>query len=153
MSGWLEGELAAVRGELGRVDGKCGVLTAIATGAAAFSVSQAAHGPLAARLALSAAGAVFAAAVLVLLWVLRPQFGPAGWCRYVQMPASDIEDLDRDGHTWSPVRVSAAGLAVEDLTVLSRLVQVKYRRMRWAIHLIGTGAVVLAAAIAAGVAG
>jgi hypothetical protein len=67
MAGWLEGELAAVRGELARVDAKCGVLTAVATGAAAFTATQAGHGPLAARVILAAAGVTFAAAVLILL--------------------------------------------------------------------------------------
>jgi len=45
---WLDGELAAVRAEMTRVDSKCGALTAIATAASGFSVTQAGHGPLAA---------------------------------------------------------------------------------------------------------
>lgn len=52
MSGWLDGELAAVRGELARVDAKCGTPTAIATGAAAFTGTQV-HGAAPARVALA----------------------------------------------------------------------------------------------------
>jgi hypothetical protein len=154
MSGWLDGELAAVRGELSRVDGKCGVLTAIATGAAAFSATQTGHGPVAARAALTAAGVVFAAAVLVLLAALRPRSGAAGWCRYLSLPAEAISDLDRNGRTgdaYPAPTTWARDLAVEDLGVFSRLAHAKYRRVRLAVDLIGAGVLLLGAGVVAGV--
>jgi hypothetical protein len=152
MSAWVDGELAAVRGELARVDGKCAVLTAIATGAAAFSATQTGHGPLAARAVLAAAGVVFAAAVLVLLAALRPRSGTAGWCRYLDMSAGAIEDLNRNGHTTlvsGPVRtVWARDLAVEDLGVFASLAHAKYRRVRLAVDVIGAGVILLAGMLA-----
>jgi hypothetical protein len=153
IGGWLDGELTAVRGELGRVDGKCGVLTAIATGAAAFSVTQTGHGPVAARAVLAAAGVVFAAAVLVLLAALRPRFGAAGWCRYLSLPAEAISDLDRDGRAGThpaPV-LRARDLAAEDLRVLSRLAHAKYGRVRLAVDLVGAGVFLLGAGVVTGV--
>jgi hypothetical protein len=154
VSAWLDGELAAVRGELARADGKCGTLTAIATGAAAFTATQATHGPLAARVVLASAGAVFAGAVLVLLAALRPRTGTAGWCRYLVIPAGEIADLDRRG--WAVSGFSggtrwARELAAEDLGVLACLADAKYRLVRSAIGLTGAGVVLLAAGIAAGV--
>lgn len=154
MSGWLDGELAAVRGELARVDGKCGTLTAVATGAAAFTAAQAGHGPLPARAVLAAAGAVFAAAVLVLLAALRPRTGTAGWCRYLVIPAGEIADLDRQGWAdsgFSGSRRRARDLAAEDLGVLAALADVKYRHVRAAVRLTGAGVVLLAAGLVAGV--
>ncbi|HMH91887.1 MAG TPA: hypothetical protein VK586_12495, partial [Streptosporangiaceae bacterium] len=64
---------------------KCSTLAGLAGAAAAFTASQAAgHTPLAMRAITAAAGLAFTAAVLVLLVaVLRPRLGPAGWCRYV----------------------------------------------------------------------
>ena len=153
MSGWLDGELAAVRGELCRVDGKCGVLTAIATGAAAFSATQTGHGPVAARTAMAAAGMVFAAAVLVLLAALRPRFGTAGWCRYLSLSAEDISDLDRNGRTGTcPAPTTRAGdLAAEDLGVLARMTHAKYRRVRLAVDLVSAGVFLLGTRVVAGV--
>jgi hypothetical protein len=153
VSGWLDSELTAIRGELARVDGKCGVLTAIATGAAAFSATQTGHGPVAARAVLAAAGVVFAAAVLVLLAALRPRFGTAGWCRYLSLPAEAISDLDRHGRagTYPAPALRARDLAVEDLGVLSRLAHAKYRRVRLAVDLVGAGVFLLGAGVVAGV--
>jgi hypothetical protein len=154
MSGWLDGELAAVRGELARVDGKCGTLTAIATGAAAFSATQTGHGPAAARAVLAAAGVVFAAAVLVLLAALRPRFGVAGWCRYLSLSAEAISDLDRNGRTGTcpvPATLRTRDLAVEDLGALSRLAHAKYRRVRLAVDLVGAGVFLLGTGVVAGV--
>jgi hypothetical protein len=153
MSAWVDGELAAVRGELARVDGKCGVLTAIATGAAAFSATQTGHGPVAARAMLGLAGVVFAVAVLVLLTALRPRFGTAGWCRYLSLSAEEISDLNRNGRTGSyPAPTTrTCDLAVEDLAVFSRMARLKYQRVRLAVDLIGAGVVVLGAGVVAGV--
>jgi hypothetical protein len=151
MTGWIDGELAAVRGELARVDGKCGVLTAIATGAAAFTVTQTGHGPVAVRVVLGAAGVVFAAAVLILLAALRPRFGAAGWCRYLSLSAEEISELAVHGRTMPGGTVLACDLAVEDLAVFSRMVRSKYQMVRLAVDLIGAGVVVLAAAVVTGV--
>ncbi len=146
MSEWLNGELA-------RVDAKCGVLSAVATGAAAFTATQTGgHGPLAARVILAAAGVVFAAAVAVLLATLRPRLGTAGWCRYVAMPAADIEHLADYG--WvdhGAVRTYTDDLAQEDLAALVAITRAKFARLRLAVDLTGTGVVLLAAGVVAGV--
>jgi len=149
---WLAGELAAVRGELARVDAKCGVLTAVATGAAAFTATQAGHGPLAARVILAAAGVTFAAAVLVLLRVLRPRFGNAGWCRYRQVPAAHLAGLGASGQAPPGQRPgNPRDLMAEDLVVLAGLAMGKYRRVKLAVDLTSAGVILLAAGVVAAV--
>jgi hypothetical protein len=153
MAAWLDGELAVVRGELARTDSKCGVLTAIATGAAAFSASEAGHGPFAARFILAAAGVVFAAAVLVLLAVLRPKLGTAGWCRYMAAEPADLRRLDKGEavELAAGAGVWARDLGPEDLAVLTAITAVKFTRLRVAVDLIRAGIVLLAAGTVAGV--
>lgn len=158
MSAWIDDELAAARGELARTDSKCGVLAAVATGAAAFTVTQTGHGPVAVRLVLAVAGVVFAAAVLLLLAVLRPRFGSGGWCRYAGLAVDQVALLDDFG---SVDVVDGAGqvdhtecvqdFAAEDLVVLSRILRVKYWRLRLAVDLASAGVVLLGAGIVAGV--
>ena len=99
---WLEREVDAARGELARIDGKVTTLTAIATGVAAFSLSQAGHGPGVARAALLTAAGLFAAAVLILLAAIRPRLGNAGWCRHLTMGGQDLLHLDVRGRTPGP---------------------------------------------------
>jgi hypothetical protein len=153
MSAWLDGELAAVRAELARVDAKCGVLSAVATGAAAFTATQTGgHGPLVARVILAAAGVLFAAAVAVLLATLRPRLGTAGWCRYVPLTESDIWDLDSCGHTGDyPRELRTSTFGREDLAALVSITAVKFGRLRLAVDLTGAGVVLLAAGVVAGV--
>lgn len=138
--GWVDGELAAVRGELVRVDAKCGVLTAIATGAAAFAGTQL-HAAVPARVVLAVAVAVFAASVVVLLLALRPRTGRGGWCLYRSMTAPDIAALETES--------GARPLAAADLAILSRLAGGKYRLVRVAVDLIAAGTVLMAAGMLA----
>src|SRR4051812_30184071 len=83
----LCGELAAVRGELSRVDAKCATLTGLAGAAAAFLTTRIHTAtPLLTRLLLAAAGiGLAAAAVLLLAGVLRPRTGTTGFRRWAAM--------------------------------------------------------------------
>lgn len=152
------GELAAVRGELVRTDGKCGTLAALAGAGAAFAAGQAGHGPLAARAAFALAGLALTGAVLVVLLALRPRLGSVGFCRWAAMSESDVrlltwqEDTDRIGGL-PAVRAArtAAGAEAETLHTLSVITMVKYRRLRLASDLAAAGVVLLAAAAVAGV--
>lgn len=140
---WLDGELAAVRGELARIDSKCGVLTAIATGAAALAAAEVSgHPPALARGVFAAAGAVLAAAVLVLLAALRPRYGTGGWCRHRSMPPDEIRDLAGSGSALIEVRA-------EDLHVLSALTAAKYPLIGRAVQLLSAGVVLLGAGVIA----
>jgi hypothetical protein len=149
----LSEELAAVRGELARVDSKCATLAGLAGAAAAFTASQAGHGPAPVRAAVAAAGVAFTAAVLVLLLtVLRPCFGTAGWCRYAAMTAEQIGNIGRHGWT-GPHRgrgTSGAEMGPEDLVALARITGAKYRRFRVAVDLAAVGVVLLAIAVVGG---
>src|SRR4051794_39649688 len=97
----LSGELAAVRGELSRVDAKCATLTGLAGAAAAFLTTRIHTAtPLLTRLLLAAAGiGLAAAAVLLLAGVLRPRTGTTGFRRWSAMNDHQINthftDLDR----------------------------------------------------------
>jgi Family of unknown function (DUF5706) len=152
--GWLAGELAAVRGELSRTDAKCGVLTAVTTGAAALAAAGASgHMPVAARVVFAAATAVLAAALLVLLAALRPRLGTAGWCRYLRMPAAQLHHLTSHGYTdLTPSRrVYPPDLQMEDLTALAGITAGKYRLIGRAVWLLSAGLVMLGAGVLTGV--
>jgi hypothetical protein len=147
----LAEELAAVRGELARVDGKCSTLAGLAGAAAAFTASQSGHGPLAVRAILAAAGVAFTAAVLVLLLtVLRPRLGTAGWCRYAAMTAEQAGHLAEHGRHGSPeCAVQADDFGPADLLALARIADAKFRRLRLAVDLLAAGVVLLCAGMLA----
>ena len=147
---WLEREVDAARGELARIDGKVTTLTAIATGAAAFSLSPAGHGPGIARAALLTAAGLFAAAVLVLLAAIRPRLGNAGWCRHLTMGGQDLLHLDVHGQTPGPEPLDARKLLIEDLQVFAGLADAKYRKVQLAVDLTMLAVVLLIAGAAAG---
>jgi Family of unknown function (DUF5706) len=135
----LNEELAAVRGELTRLDGKCSTLAGLAGAAVAFVLTRTAHGPLTSRLLLATAGIALATAAVVLLGtVLRPRFGPT-FCRFAAMTSTEIcsllggragaDDIDR----------------ARDLEVLSGIARTKNRRLRLAVDLIVTALALITA--------
>jgi hypothetical protein len=153
----LSEELAAVRGELGRVDAKCATLAGLTGAAAAFTATQAAgHAPVAVRAAAVAAGLAFTASALVLLLaVLRPTLGSAGFCRWAALSAPEIEDCaekhdDAESTGGIPAVSAARADAAEVLQVLSVITVTKYRRLRVAVDLAAAGVALLAAVAVAG---
>lgn len=145
MTSLVEGELAAVRGELARIDAKCATLTGLAGAALAFLVTQAGRGPLPVTVLLAAAGVALMAAAVLLLRILRPRLGPVGFCQYASMTSDDVrrvllqEAVDARRH-W-------AG----QLIVLSRIAKTKNRRIQRAVDLLVVGLALIAAALIAGV--
>jgi Pycsar effector protein len=142
----LEGELAAVRGELARVDAKCATLAALAGAALAFLVTQTAapHHPVVVRVMLGAAGLLLAAAVVVLLaGVLRPRLGATGFCRWARLSAAavvaELGEVDQAHH------------AANELVVLSRITVVRQRTLRRAVDLLTGGVTLIGCATVAGV--
>jgi hypothetical protein len=149
----IAGELAAVRGELSRVDAKCGTLAGLAGAALAFLVTQTGHGPLAVRILLGTAGAVMAAATMVLLLaVLRPRLGSTGFRRYAVMSGNELADLFTRGRsTPAAGAVLATSLEIEDLQVLSQIVNRKFLGLRLAVDLIAFSVLLMTVALLAGV--
>lgn len=138
-------ELAAVRGELTRVDAKCATLVGLAGAGLAFTLTAVSgRAPVVERVLLVAAAAALASSALVLLLqALRPRLGGSGFCRWSAMePGQVLQDLaDVD-----PARHHAGELAV-----LSAIALRKFRAVRMAVDLMAAGMVLLAAAIVAGV--
>lgn len=137
-------ELAAVRGELTRVDAKCGTLVGLAGAGLAFTLTAVSgRAPAVERVLLVAAAAFLAGSALVLLQALRPRFGGTGFCRWSERTPDQITqglaDVD-------PVRHHAG-----DLAVLSAIAIRKFTAIRRAVDLMAAGLVALAAAIVAGV--
>lgn len=141
----VAGELAAVRGELTRVDAKCATLVGLAAAGMAFTLTSASsRAPVVERVLLVvAAGALASSALVLLLQALRPRLGGSGFCRWsAQTPVQVVEDLaDVD-----PARHHAGELAV-----LSQIAVKKFRAVRRSVDLLAAGMVLLAAAIVAGV--
>ena len=144
----LTDQLTAVRGELTRVDAKCSHAgrpdrrRPRVRGVG----DRAGHGHGLVVWLTGTAGLLLAAAVLVLLSVLRPRLGTGGFRKYAALTTRQIEDdlcyLNDLG---------AASVFAEDLRVLSQIVDRKYRRLRVAVDLTGVAVVALAAAVLAGV--
>ncbi|WP_019635080.1 Pycsar system effector family protein [Actinomadura atramentaria] len=140
----LDGELAAVRGELARLDAKTSTLTAVTGVGIAVLTSQISHGPLAVRLVLAAAGITLTAAAIVLLQgVLRPQVGGRGWSQWADLSPVEIEDLFAD-----PIEVAEIGPS--DLHILAGIVRRKQRRLRVACDLLVVALALVAVALLAG---
>jgi hypothetical protein len=146
----LAGELAAVRGELTRLDAKCGTLVSLALAATAFLSTQVGHGPVVVRVLFGLAGLPLAAATLVLLLaVLRPRLGSTGFCQYATQDTQQIRD-----HFHAPK--TATGQASEtaqitDLRILSRIAYGKYTQFRRAVDLTAAGVAVIGLALIAAV--
>ncbi|WP_106403768.1 Pycsar system effector family protein [Actinocorallia populi] len=142
----LLAELAAVRGELVRVDAKCATLTALAGAGLAFLLQASAQrADLVVRVLLAAAALCWtAAALLLLVGVLRPALGSSGFCRWSGMTHHRIlAEVDQ--------QLTEDLYAAEELAVLSRIAVRKYTALRQAVVLLAAGVVVLAAATLAGV--
>ena len=141
----LNEELAAVRTELTRLDGKSSTLTTLAGAALAFVVAHTAgHAPIAVKVPMVIAGiAVACAAVLLLATVLRPRLGPTGFNRYSTMTSAQICALLKTG-------TGADADRAKDLEILSRFARVKNLRYRLALDLTVTGVALIALAMAIG---
>lgn len=144
--GLLEAELEAVRGELVRVDAKCGTLAGLAGVALAVLVTQAgAAQPWPVDVLLAAAGLALTAAAGLLIRVLRPRLGRTGFCKYAATTSRDIcrglaiADLDSSRHH------------ADELIVLSRIALAKYKSLRRAVDLLTAGLALACAALVAGV--
>ncbi len=137
----LAGELAAVRGELARIDAKCGVLTGLAGAGLAFLLQTSVQRlDLAVQALVVAAAACWSGAALVLLVrVLRPHLGPTGFCRWAAMTTRDV--LSEVSGTREDT------YAARELVVLSQIVHRKYTALRQAVVLLAAGLVLVAAAV------
>lgn len=138
----LAAEVDAVRGELAKADGKCGVLAALAGTAAVVAASQVPHGPVLAQAALAASAALLAAATVLTLRALRPRYrlGTAGWCRWCLLTADEIRAAAVAGEA------DQAGMLAD----LSRMARAKYGTVRVAADLAVAGVAVLVAGLVAG---
>lgn len=148
----LEAETTAARAELARGDSKAATLLGFAgTGfslLAAAGAAVAAHLTLIAQIGLWTSVAALAAAVAVLLGVIRPHLKPTGGTGYgfVAHAATDVHQLlaalaaDHD----DPRRCAAEVIA------LSRLALTKYKRLRAATDLMYAALAVLVATLPLG---
>ncbi|MBB4706168.1 hypothetical protein BJ982_007798 [Sphaerisporangium siamense] len=147
----LEAEAAAVRAELARTDSKAAMLLGFAgTG---FSLLAAIGAAVTTRLPLLAQGglwgtvALLAAAVAVLLAVIRPSLprdGGTGFVAHAALTAEQLlEVLGREQ--------AAPGRQAADVVRLSVIALAKYRRIRTATHLMYAALAVLVATLPAGV--
>ena len=137
----LARETEAVRGEISRADGKCGVLTALTGTAAVVAAAQLPHGPVLAQAAVGMAAAALLAATVLTLWALRPRYGRHGWCRWSLLTADGVRAAADAGDA-----DQAAALAG-----LSRIARAKYDNIRAAISLTVAGLAVLVIGLVAGV--
>ncbi|GAA2726720.1 Pycsar system effector family protein [Actinocorallia aurantiaca] len=141
----LAGEVAAVRGELARVDAKCSTLVALAGAGLAFTLTAISGKdvPTAAKVLLAGAALMLAASALVLLFkALRPRLGPTGFNRWAQMSRDQVRD-----EVWRGPHEEYHH--AEELVVLSRIAAGKFTAIRHGVHLLAAGLVLVAAAICA----
>ena len=137
----LSAELAAVRGELPRVDGKCGTLAGLTMAGVAFLATQVGHGPVPVRVLMGAAGVVLAAATLVLLLaVIRPRMGSTGFRLYAQKTPATVGEAVAD-------HAAAGGLHERELVAVSVIVNRKYLALRAATDLTAVAVALTALAI------
>jgi hypothetical protein len=143
----LADELAAVRGELVRVDAKCATLAGLSGAALAFLVTQTGTGePLPVRVLLAGGGVAMAcAAVLLLAGVLRPRLGSTGFLRYAGQTVTEIRyDLPDSENGVERHQAS-------ELQVLSRIARAKNRKLQRAVDLMVAGLVLVGVALVVGV--
>jgi Pycsar effector protein len=122
----LAEELAAVRGELARVDGKSSTLLALAAGGLAVAATTHPHSVLGAWL-IRAAMFTTAVALVLVLFVVRPRLGRTGFFQHARRSAADTrtELAESDLHAWRS----------RELLVLSRIAVRKYELLRAAVTL------------------
>ncbi|MFI7455472.1 Pycsar system effector family protein [Nonomuraea sp. NPDC049714] len=147
----LQREGDAVRAELARIDTKASALmgwagTAFAILAATASVIRL---PLLPLLAVSTGAALLAAAVTVLLWVIRPALPApgAGYGFVRHAAAKDAGELLAMLGAYANLEQRLAGEALR----LSKLAVTKYRRLRTAVDLLLAALVCLVVALPLGV--
>jgi hypothetical protein len=129
-------ELAAVRGELTRVDTKASMLLALAAGGMAVVATTDRRG-LPAGLLVDAGMVTMALALLVLLWGVRPRLGTSGFLRHARGTADGVraELTGCDVRTWRS----------RELTSLSRIARRKYELLRSAVDLLSIALVLILA--------
>ncbi|GAA4632452.1 hypothetical protein GCM10023196_065960 [Actinoallomurus vinaceus] len=133
----LSAELTAVRGELARVDAKCATLTTLTMAGLAFIATKVGHGPGLARILLSVAGLMLAAATLTLLTVICPHIG---YIRlYARLSPAGVREVLAD-------RTAAVKHHENSLISLSQIVSRKYLGLLIAVT--ETGAAVALMAVA-----
>ncbi|WP_433188744.1 Pycsar system effector family protein [Actinoallomurus sp. CA-150999] len=139
----LEAELAAVRGELARVDGKCSTLAGLAGAALALLIASLKGSDFANPCwwLVGTATLLMAGAALALLTVLRPRLGTTGFRRYAAMTTAQIEGLAHANE------IKRTRFAAEDLRTLSEIVNRKYLGLRLAVDLVLAAVVCVAAAL------
>lgn len=130
-------ELTAVRGELTRVDTKCGTLAGL-TGAGLAFLTTHLDGPAPVRAVLALAGTALTAATLTLLSVLRPRLGTTGFRRWARMNPQQVDRYLTD---------ATEHHGTEDLVVLSQIVDRKYVGLRHAVDLSVAAVVAIAVAL------
>ncbi|TLP66518.1 Pycsar system effector family protein [Microbispora triticiradicis] len=143
----LRAEADAARAELARIDGKSAAL--IGWSGTGFAVISAAATlttlPPVATGTVVAGACLLAAAVAVLLTVIRPRIPRHGGTGFVALAAL------RDGaellETVSADLGTQPGQAAAHVLMLSRIALAKYRRLRLAVDLLLAALVVLAAAL------
>jgi Pycsar effector protein len=133
----LAEQVASVRTELGRTDSKAGALLSLDAAGLAYLTTQASGRPVAVQLLLAAAGiALAAAAVILLVCVLRPRLGTTSFCDYAGQSGREILAAlaDRD----------LQHVRAEDLGVISEIAHRKFVRLRLAVDLTVAAVLLLA---------
>lgn len=136
----LAGELAAIRGELARVDAKAGILLSLSSAGIAFVATTAPKVSGAeAVLLIGSAAALTAAALVLLLTVLRPRLGASSFNSWAtRTPAQILAAADQ---------VTEDQHAANELGFLSYLISRKFRQLQRGVDLLALGVVLLAVAI------
>ncbi len=141
--------IAATRDELTRTDSKSSTLVGLAGIAAVYaSAASPAGAPVFTRILAFLAALAFTASLLtVLLGVVRPKLGNAGWLRYVNVPVDHLQHLARHGvqlaanDGGSPA--SAHEIEAEDLSSVTKLTRRKFAWMQLSVDLMAAGIVLL----------
>lgn len=147
----LRAETDAARAELARIDGKAAALigwagTAFAVVSAAATVTTL---PTAATAAIVAGAGLLAAAVAVLLTVIRPRIPRHGGTGFVRI--ARLRDREQLQELVPVTPTAQRSQAANDVLMLSRIALAKYRCLRLAVDLLLAALVVLAAALPLGV--
>lgn len=143
----LRAEADAARAELARIDSKAAALTGWAgTGFAVISAAATITTlPTAATAALVAGAGLLAAAVAVLLTVIRPSIPRRGGTGFVRIAA--LRDGEQLQELVSVDLAAQRRQAAAHVVRLSQIALAKYRRLRVAVDLLLTALVVLASTL------
>jgi hypothetical protein len=137
----LTEELAAVRGELTRVDSKASMLLALAAGGMAVVATADQH-RLAAVLLVNGGMVSVGLALVLLLSVVRPRLGVTGFLRHAGGTIDDVraELTTCDADVWRS----------QELACLSRIARRKYELLRSAVDLLSLALALILAGLLAG---